>query len=501
MTRQRFYLDRTVHLFKRLLCLVPLALAATGCDVATNQTGGDWLSTRYGVRTPSPVTLEGLPLSFKLAGRDSGWLQESSISPLYQVGQWKGSRASTMSWLAIDMASQKIAPTEPWDSLSLCLRLDTLPSRTRSRRLVRVFQVQRDSLSADSLALVNLFADRMPAFASVELHRDTLTISPKDTLRVDPVPGFVRDSLAAHRRKGGVLVRLLPVEEMHDGIVQVTSTFLRATRGAAVDTFDVGTVAGASARRGFVETQGIASEIPTIQGGPVTWKLRLFPDTAKVRAAVSAALKARGLSPDLKGLAVLDASISFETDTSRIDTVGQRLQLISVVNGSADVTARLSAKGDSIQAFDSVVVRLDTVTRSGDASALILRMTTSGGLKDSLLLTRLDTLALAKSFAGLRMVCRRQGDTVEVVGKGVAAGLVEESQRDRTKALLPGAYIGSSQTLVAQRAFSALLNWNDRQPEILLQPVSNSGVQWWQVRPRLGTAKVTLTLLPLGAAP
>lgn len=501
MTRQRFYLDRTVHLFKRLLCLVPLALVATGCDVATNQTGGDWLSTRYGVRTPTPVTLEGLPLAFKLEGRDSGWLQESSISPLHQVGQWKGSRASTMSWIAIDTATQKISRTEAWDSLSLCLRLDTLPSRTWSRRLIRVVQLVRDSTGADSLALVNLFADRIPAYASAELLRDTLTIGPKDTLRIDPLPAFVRDSLAAHRRKGGVLVHLLPVNETQDGIIQVTSTFLRATKGIVVDTFDVGTVAGATARRGFLQTSALSASTPTIQGGPVSWFLRLFPDTAKVRASVAAALKARGLSSDLKGLAVLDATISFDADTSFIDSVGQRLQLISVVNGNADVTAQLRAKGDPIQAFDSVVVRLDTLTRSGDAQALMLRMTTTGGLVDSLLLTRADTLPVAKTFAGLRTVCRRHGDTVEVIGKGVAAGLVEESQRDRSKALGAGIYLGTSQTLVAQRAFSALLNWSDRQPEILLKPVSNSGTQWWQSRPKLGTAKLNLTLLPLGAAP
>lgn len=501
MTRQRFYLDRTVHLLKRLLCLVPLALVATGCDVATNQTGGDWLSTRYGVRTPAPVTLEGLPLAFKLAGRDSGWLQESAISPLHQVGQWKGSRAHTMSWIAIDTATQKISRTLGWDSLALCLRLDTLPSRTRSRRMVRVVQVVRDSTSADSLALVNLFADRIPAFASVELHRDTLTIGPKDTLRIDPLPGFVRDTLAAHRRKGGVLVHLQPLDETHDGIIQVTSTFLRATKGAVVDTFDVGTVAGASARRGFVAASALSPATPTVQGGPAAWFLRLFPDTAKVRAEVAAALKARGLSSDLKGIAVLDATISFEADTSFIDSVGQRLQLLSVVNGNADVTAQLSIKGDSIQAFDSVVVRLDTATRSGDAKALLLRMRTKGGLADSLLLTRADTLSVAKTFAGLRTVCRRHGDTVEVIGKGVAAGLVEESQKDRSKVLGSGVYLGTTNTLAAQRVFSALLNWSDRQPEILLKPVSNSGTQWWQSRPKLGTAKLNLTLLPLGAAP
>lgn len=503
MDRQRFYLARTVHLLKRLLCLVPFALAVVGCDVATNQTGGAWLSSQQGIRPPTKVVIEGIPVTFKGSSQDSskGWLQEATLSPAFQVGAWKGSAATSLFWIALDSSSTVgIARGTAWDSLRLNLSFTT-PLRKDTVRVARQFWVT-DS-ARDSVALIAwLGGNRTPVLPDTVLFQDTLAIAPSDTVRRDALPAVLRDTLSRLRTaspdKGGLLVRLLPVAGNADGIVQVSAVSMTAKLGADTTSsvYYRGTVSGSTASRGLLTPAPLDPTRPLLQGGPVTWSLRLLPDTAAIRAAIAKELSARGYSSALGGVAVMDAELSFDSDSSRTDTTGERIRVYSTANGSPDLARWLAV--DSAQTFDTVKVTVDTFT-TGDSLEVHL-VTTGAATRDSLVLAAPDTLPVAHSFGGIRWIFQRSGRSVRAVAKGLAASIVEESQKNRANEFNSGALLGKGQSLATRRAFSMLVNWTDRQSEVILVPYSDDSNQWWQMRPELGTAKLRLTVLPLGVA-
>lgn len=501
--RQRFYLARTVHLLKRLLCLVPFALAVTGCDVATNQTGGAWLSSQQGIRPPTKVVIEDIAVPFKGSSQDSskGWLQEATLSPAFQVGSWKGSSASSFFWIPLDSSSAVgIARGTAWDSLRLNLSLST-PRRGENVRVARQFWVT-DS-SRDSADLVAFFGgSRTPVLPSVVFYQDTLSIAPSDSLRQDALPAVLRDTLSklrsANPHKAGLLVRLLPVAGNADGIVQVSAVSMTAKLGADTtsSTYYRGSVSSSTASRGLLTPAALDPNQPLLQGGPVSWSLRLFPDTAVIRAAIAKELSARGYSSALGAVAVMDAELSFDSDSSRTDTTGERIRVYSSANGSPDLSRWLAI--DSTQAFDTVKVTVDTFS-TGDSLELHL-VTTGSATRDSLVLAAPDTLPVAHSFGGIRWIFQRSGLRVRAIAKGLAGSIVEESQKNRANEFNAGALLGKGQRLATRRAFSMLVNWTDRQSELLLVPYSDDSNQWWQMRPKLGTAKLRLTVLPLGVA-
>jgi hypothetical protein len=468
-----------------------LALAATGCDVATNQTGGGWLSSQQGIAPPNAVVIDvDVPWS--------RFLQEYSASPAFQVGQWQGSTAASILWIPVDSSlSTPANDTGAWSGLDLRLGLlDSLLSRTDTVQVVREVRFRVDSTKA-----ANWFVGVNPSFADSAAFRDTVSIARGARLHSGSLPEAVRDSIAKLRTssagKAGVLVRLLPLATSKSGIVQLTGAWLHVTRQAPGDTANYfrGNGPWGKATRGFVSAAGANPEVPMVQGGPVDWVLRLFPDTAAIHKSVGDALEARGYARNLRAVSVLDARLSFNADTSRSDSAGHRLRLLSAVGNSPDVSVWIPK--DSVQNFDSVHVG---VARGAVGDSLKLSLASHGGLKDSLWLMARDTLPVAHAFGGIRWVFKRTGDSVLVVATGVAAGLVEESQKNRDNLYNSGAWLGTTQTLSARRAFAALLNWSDRQPEIQLRSISSDNRIWWQMRIQRNTAKVRLTLLPLGGA-
>jgi len=448
------------------------------------------------------VVIEDIPVSFKGSSQDSskGWLQEATLSPAFQVGAWKGSTASSLFWIALDSSSAVgISRGTAWDSVRLNLSLAT-PLRKDTVRVVRQFWVT-DS-ARDSLSLIAwLGGNRTPVLPDPALFQDTLAIAPSDTLRQDALPTGLRDTLSklrtANPDKGGLLVRLLPVVGNADGIVQVSAVSMTAKRGA--DTTSVyyrGTVSGSTASRGLLSPAPLDPTQPLLQGGPVTWSLRLFPDTAAIRAAIAKELSARGYASALGGVAVMDAELSFDSDSSRTDSTGERIRVYSTANGSPDLSRWLSI--DSTQAFDTVKVTVDTFA-TGDSLEIHL-VTAGAATRDSLVLAAPDTLPVARSFGGIRWSFQRSGRSVRAIAKGLASSIVEESQKNRASEFNAGALLGKGQSLATRRSFSMLVNWADRQPEVILVPYSDDSNQWWQMRPKLGTAKLRLTVLPLGVA-
>jgi hypothetical protein len=462
---------------------------ATGCDMATNQTGGGWLSSQHGVQLPKLRTLV-VPVAF------TGARTMISLSPQQEVGVWKGAdgRYDTAGWLAgfsLDSASGVLADSNRLDSLKLRVAFAS-PSRVGTATVG-----VRYGLVADSSAFADLFGSAKPVFAS--LATDSFSVSPSDTADTlaFAVPQAVRDSLKRrHKARLAVEFRAGGSSE----IVRITTAFLSTADSSSSLAYS----------RGILHSHEIASGVPVIQGGGVAWSLHLIPD----RAALLAQLKDAGMDADAGTVAVLDAELSLPVQAmARQDPVGQCVALSSVVDTATVVKTLAFPKDTSLflpvdpkdTSKDTAFVKLDTATRQGD-STLVLRFYkySSPGiavLEDSLVLAGVDTFwqTYAPNNLNYRIGVRRVGASVSLLCKGVAAGLESESQYDRTASINASAYYGKQLGLAATRPFSALLNWS-KVPEIILSPTTTAGgaSQWWYLVPDLTKATVRLNLLLLG---
>jgi hypothetical protein len=499
----RFYLHETVRLLKSLLSFGSLALVAVGCDVATNQTGGAWLASQQGIRPPTAIVLDSVPLRFK------GWVLESGITSVVQVGTWKGNSASHMVWIPVD-TSINVAQNVSWDSLGLLVSLDTGMAHP-AMKMVRNFWVK--SRTQDSLFLAGVYANVVGKLGlPLPDASDTISIGARDSIRIDGVPTGIRvklDSLRKNSSASGLLVQMQPIVGDLEGIVQISSIALRAESGMvestkSVDVYAVGSLNSVSLTRSFLKSAANDSSQPFLQGGPVHWSMRLSLDQQYLKDQ----LKARGLNGDLRSMVVLDAQLLLDADTASQDAVTQRVDLYSEVIGNLESNVTLTPKSidatkSNAQAFDSLVVSVDTVTQ-GDSLSLKLTFKSTGGTVDSLFLKSDDTLQQPYSNGAWPMVfsLRRSGNQVNVQCKGLLAGLVREAPWDRNGNLRGGILLGRHLNLLARRPFSAMLNWPERSTDIILAASASDATHWWQLKPDLepGHAKVRLTLLPVGGA-
>ena len=480
------YLPKTVRLLTRLISISTLAVMAMGCDMATNQTGGGWLSSQYGVRPPRLLQPLTVPVTFTKSQT------VISLSPQQEVGVWKGADGvyDTAGWLtgyALDSSAGVLADTSKLDSLKLRVAF-AKPSRSQGTWID-----VRYGLVSDSATFANLFSAPKPSF--VAFAKDSLRANPSDTgdTLSFAVPQAVRDSLKKHRS-----ARLVVEFCAHGAseIVRISSAFLNAGDSSS----------GSAHSKKILHAHSLASSLAVVQGGPVSWSLHLFPD----RAALLSQLKSKGIDTSSGKIAVLDAELFLSVKgKARQDSVGQYVALASVVD-TATVTKTLVFP-QTTQIFlpvdlantakDTAFVKLDTAFRQGD-SALVLRFYKYPSvLEDSLVLASVDTFwqTFTPTNLNYRVGVRRSGDSVSLHCKGVAAALASESQYNREGSLNASIYYGDQLGLAATRPFSALLNWS-KNPEIILSPATTAGdaTQWWYLEPDLTTATVRLNLLQLG---
>ena len=480
------YLPNTVRLLTRLISISTLAVMAMGCDMATNQTGGGWLSSQYGVRPPRLLQPLTVPVTFTKSQT------VISLSPQQEVGVWKGADGvyDTASWLtgyALDSSAGVLTDTSKLDSLKLRVAF-AKPSRSQG-----TWVDVRYGLVSDSATFANLFAAPKPNF--VAFVTDSLLAGAADTgdTLSFAVPLAVRDSLKKRRS-----ARLVVEFRAHGAseIVHIRSAFLSAGDSSSKLAYS----------KGILHAHSLASSLAVVQGGPVSWSLHLFPD----RAALLSQLKSKGIDTSSGKIAVLDAELFLPVKgKARQDSVGQYVALASVVD-TATVTKTLVFP-QTAQIFlpvdlantakDTAFVKLDTAFRQGD-SALVLRFYKYPSvLEDSLVLASVDTFwqTFTPTNLNYRVGVRRSGDSVSLHCKGVAAALASESQYNREGSLNASIYYGDQLGLAATRPFSALLNWS-KNPEIILSPATTAGdaTQWWYLEPDLTTATVRLNLLQLG---
>lgn len=480
------YLPKTVRLLTRLISISTLAVMAMGCDMATNQTGGGWLSSQYGVRPPRLLQPLTVPVTFTQSQTIV------SLSPQQEVGVWKGADGfyDTAGWLtgyALDSSSGVLADTSKLDSLKLRVAF-AKPSRSQGTWV----DVHYGFVS-DSATFVNLFS--APKLSFVTFATDSLLAGVSDTgdTLSFAVPQAVRDSLKKHRS-----ARLVVEFRAHgtSEIVHIRSAFLNAGDSSSSYAYS----------KGILHAHSLVSSLAVVQGGPVSWSLHLFPD----RAALLSQLKSKGIDTSSGKIAVLDAELFLPIKRkARQDSVGQYVALASVVD-TATVTKTLVFP-QTTQIFlpvdpkdstkDTAFVNLDTAFRQGD-SALVLRFYKyPSTLEDSLVLASVDTFwqTFTPTNLNYRVGVRRSGGSVYLHCKGVAAALASESQYNRAGSLNASIYYGDQLGLAATRPFSALLNWS-KNPEIILSPATTAGdaTQWWYLEPDLTKASVRLNLLQLG---
>jgi len=500
----RFYLQETVRLLKSLSSFGSLALVAVGCDVATNQTGGAWLASQQGIRPPTAIVLDSVPLRF------NGWTLESGTTAVVQVGAWKGNSARHMAWFPVD-TSINVARDSSWDSLGLVMTLDPAMARPANFKFVRNFWLA--SRKSDSVLLAGVYGNVAAKLGlSAPAGSDTIVVGSLDTVKLAAVPVGIQASLDSLRKtstSAGLLVEFRPLSESPEGFVQFKSLVLRGAKGLVdstkkVDLYSIGALNSTSISRSFLQSVVNDSAVPFLQGGPVHWNLRLSLDQNYLQQQ----LRSRGLVADLRSVVVLDAQLLVDADVASQDSVKQRVDLYSEVIGKPDTLVTLVPKawdpnGRSSQAFDSVTVAVDTVTQ-GDSLCLKLKFTSVGGTVDSVFLQSDDTLPRAYSNSSwpLTFSLQRSGNRAKIHWKGLLAGLVRESPLDRSGDYRKGNLASSHLSLLARRPFAAMLNWSERRTDIILAANADDGTHWWRIAPDLKPdhVKVRLILLPVGGA-